>query len=80
VANRYYWSTVAPSNLTGANTDRCSRISGSPRTVLAFGGRRLLSETFRVNRRKSLIGVACLWGIGILAAGPNACRDRTPGN
>ena len=35
VANRYYWSTVAPSNLTGANTGSLLAHLGSPRTVLA---------------------------------------------
>jgi iron complex outermembrane receptor protein len=35
VANRYYWSTVAPSNLTGANTGTLLAHLGSPRTVLA---------------------------------------------
>jgi iron complex outermembrane recepter protein len=35
VANRYYWSTVAPSNLTGANTGSLLAHLGSPRTALA---------------------------------------------
>jgi iron complex outermembrane receptor protein len=38
VANRYYWSTVAPSNLTGANTGSLLAHLGSPRTVLASVG------------------------------------------
>jgi iron complex outermembrane receptor protein len=38
VANRYYWSTVAPSNLTGANTGSLLAHLGSPRTVLASLG------------------------------------------
>jgi iron complex outermembrane receptor protein len=35
VADRHYWSTVAPSNLTGANTGNLLAHFGSPRTVLA---------------------------------------------
>jgi iron complex outermembrane receptor protein len=35
VANKHYWSTVAPSNLTGANTGNLLAHFGSPRTVLA---------------------------------------------
>ena len=35
VANRFYWSTIAPSNLTGANTGSLLAHLGSPRTVLA---------------------------------------------
>jgi iron complex outermembrane receptor protein len=35
VTDRYYWSTVAPSNLTGANTGSLLAHLGSPRTVLA---------------------------------------------
>ena len=35
VTNRFYWSTVAPSNLTGANTGSLIGHLGSPRTVLA---------------------------------------------
>jgi iron complex outermembrane receptor protein len=35
VADRHYWSTVAPSNLTGANTGNLLAHLGSPRTVLA---------------------------------------------
>jgi iron complex outermembrane receptor protein len=35
VADRNYWSTVAPSNLTGANTGSLLAHFGSPRTVLA---------------------------------------------
>jgi iron complex outermembrane receptor protein len=35
VADRRYWSTVAPSNLTGANTGNLLAHFGSPRTVLA---------------------------------------------
>jgi iron complex outermembrane receptor protein len=35
VADRHYWSTVAPSNLTGANTGSLLAHFGSPRTVLA---------------------------------------------
>lgn len=35
VADKYYWSTVAPSNLTGANTGNLLAHLGSPRTVLA---------------------------------------------
>jgi iron complex outermembrane receptor protein len=35
VADRNYWSTVAPSNLTGANTGSLLAHLGSPRTVLA---------------------------------------------
>jgi iron complex outermembrane receptor protein len=38
VANRYYWSTVAPSNLTGANTGSLIAHLGSPRAVLASVG------------------------------------------
>ncbi len=38
VANRYYWSTVAPSNLTGANTGALLAHLGLPRTVLASVG------------------------------------------
>jgi iron complex outermembrane recepter protein len=34
VTNRSYWSTVAPSNLTGANTGNLLAHFGSPRTVL----------------------------------------------
>jgi iron complex outermembrane recepter protein len=35
VTDRHYWSTVAPSNLTGANTGNLIGHLGSPRTVLA---------------------------------------------
>jgi len=35
VADKHYWSTVAPSNLTGANTGNLLAHLGSPRTVLA---------------------------------------------
>ena len=35
VTNRSYWSTVAPSNLTGANTGSLLAHFGTPRTVLA---------------------------------------------
>jgi iron complex outermembrane receptor protein len=35
VTNRSYWSTVAPSNLTGANTGNLLAHFGTPRTVLA---------------------------------------------
>jgi iron complex outermembrane receptor protein len=35
IADRHYWSTVAPSNLTGANTGSLLAHFGSPRTVLA---------------------------------------------
>jgi iron complex outermembrane recepter protein len=35
VTDRHYWSTVAPSNLTGANTGSLLAHFGSPRTVLA---------------------------------------------
>lgn len=35
VTDRRYWSTVAPSNLTGANTGNLIGHLGSPRTVLA---------------------------------------------
>jgi iron complex outermembrane recepter protein len=35
LADRHYWSTVAPSNLTGANTGNLIGHFGSPRTVLA---------------------------------------------
>jgi iron complex outermembrane recepter protein len=35
VADRHYWSTVGPSNLTGANTGSLLAHLGSPRTVLA---------------------------------------------
>lgn len=35
VTDRHYWSTVAPSNLTGANTGSLLAHLGSPRTVLA---------------------------------------------
>jgi iron complex outermembrane recepter protein len=35
VADKYYWSTVAPSNLTGTNTGNLVAHFGTPRTVLA---------------------------------------------
>ncbi len=35
ITDRHYWSTVAPSNLTGANTGTLIAHLGSPRTVLA---------------------------------------------
>jgi iron complex outermembrane receptor protein len=35
IADRHYWSTVGPSNLTGANTGSLLAHLGSPRTVLA---------------------------------------------
>jgi iron complex outermembrane receptor protein len=35
LADKHYWSTVAPSNLTGANTGNLLAHFGSPRTVLA---------------------------------------------
>ena len=35
VTDRNYWSTVAPSNLTGANTGSLLGHLGEPRTVLA---------------------------------------------
>jgi iron complex outermembrane recepter protein len=35
LADKHYWSTVAPSNLTGANTGDLLAHFGSPRTVLA---------------------------------------------
>lgn len=35
VTNRQYWSTIAPSNLTGANTGNLLAHLGAPRTVLA---------------------------------------------
>ncbi|HEY6484707.1 MAG TPA: TonB-dependent siderophore receptor [Steroidobacteraceae bacterium] len=35
LADRHYWSTVAPSNLTGANTGSLVAHLGAPRTVLA---------------------------------------------
>jgi iron complex outermembrane receptor protein len=35
IADRHYWSTVAPSNLTGANSGNLLAHFGSPRTVLA---------------------------------------------
>jgi iron complex outermembrane receptor protein len=35
VADKHYWSTVAPSNITGANTGSLLAHLGSPRTVLA---------------------------------------------
>jgi iron complex outermembrane recepter protein len=35
VADKHYWSTIAPSNLTGANTGNLLAHFGSPRTVLA---------------------------------------------
>ena len=35
LTHRYYWSTVAPSNLTGANTGSLIGHLGTPRTVLA---------------------------------------------
>src|SRR5450631_3545520 len=38
VGDRYYWSTIAPSNLTGANTGSLLAHLGSPRTVLASVG------------------------------------------
>ena len=35
VTDRHYWSTIAPSNLTGTNTGNLLAHVGSPRTVLA---------------------------------------------
>ena len=35
VTDRNYWSTIAPSNLTGTNTGNLLAHFGSPRTVLA---------------------------------------------
>jgi iron complex outermembrane receptor protein len=35
VADKSYWSTVAPSNLTGTNTGNLLAHLGAPRTVLA---------------------------------------------
>jgi iron complex outermembrane receptor protein len=35
VADRHYWSTIAPSNLTGANTGNLLAHMGTPRTLLA---------------------------------------------
>jgi iron complex outermembrane receptor protein len=35
VTDRNYWSTVAPSNLTGANTGNLLAHFGAPRTILA---------------------------------------------
>jgi iron complex outermembrane receptor protein len=35
VADRQYWSTIGPSNLTGTNTGNLLAHLGSPRTVLA---------------------------------------------
>jgi iron complex outermembrane recepter protein len=35
LADKHYWSTVAPSNLTGANTGNLLAHFGSPRTLLA---------------------------------------------
>ncbi len=35
IADRHYWSTIGPSNLTGANTGSLLAHFGSPRTVLA---------------------------------------------
>jgi iron complex outermembrane receptor protein len=35
VTDEHYWSTIAPSNLTGANTGNMLAHLGSPRTVLA---------------------------------------------
>lgn len=35
VADRHYWSTIGPSNLTGTNTGNLLAHLGSPRTVLA---------------------------------------------
>jgi iron complex outermembrane receptor protein len=35
LTNEQYWSTIAPSNLTGANTGNLLAHLGSPRTVLA---------------------------------------------
>ncbi len=35
ITDRAYWSTVAPSNLTGANTGNLLAHLGTPRTVLA---------------------------------------------
>lgn len=35
VADRHYWSTIAPSNLTGTNSGNMLAHFGSPRTVLA---------------------------------------------
>ncbi len=36
VADRHYWSTIAPSNLTGANAGSLLAYLGSPRMVLAI--------------------------------------------
>ena len=35
LADKHYWSTVAPSNLTGANTGSLLAHFGTPRTLLA---------------------------------------------
>jgi outer membrane receptor protein involved in Fe transport len=35
VADRRYWSTIGPSDLTGANTGNLLAHLGAPRTVLA---------------------------------------------
>ncbi|HET8698646.1 MAG TPA: TonB-dependent siderophore receptor, partial [Gammaproteobacteria bacterium] len=35
VTDEHYWSTIAPSNLTGANTGNLIAHLGTPRTVLA---------------------------------------------
>ena len=35
VTDQHYWSTVAPSNLTGANTGNLIGHLGAPRTILA---------------------------------------------
>jgi len=35
LTNRFYWSTIAPSNLTGVNTGNMLAHLGAPRTVLA---------------------------------------------
>jgi iron complex outermembrane receptor protein len=35
LTDRNYWSTIAPSNLTGANTGNLLAHFGTPRTVLA---------------------------------------------
>jgi iron complex outermembrane recepter protein len=35
VTDRHYWSTIGPSNLTGANTGNLVAHVGAPRTVQA---------------------------------------------
>ena len=37
VTDRHYWSTIGPSNLTGANTGNLLAHLGAPRMLLASG-------------------------------------------